>query len=294
MKMTGAYKIWQILYPVGMYYVAGGIAFFFIQLFLGDAAETYMLRQTVSAAATIPVIFSYYAADKRIRDNVYGRRPVKFDRTLAGNIAAAAVITAALAAAVNNLIAMSPLMEASDSFAAVNDTFFAGRLLYELFGSCLVIPIAEELLFRGVVYQRLKLLFAQKVSAENPGGKADGDACAADARAKAGAAGISRAGWMAVCLSALLFGLVHFNLVQFVYAGGIGLVLALLYEKSGFLYVSVIGHIAANLIAVLRAETGVLAFSFEPTAAGIGVTAALLLLGAGGMGVYMRRKRAET
>ena len=98
---------------------------------------------------------------------------------------------------------------------------------------------------------------------------------------------------MAICLSALLFGLVHFNLVQFVYAGGIGLVLALLYEKSGFLYVPVLGHIAANLIAVLRAETGVLAFSFEPTAAGIGVTAALLLLGAGGMGVYMRRKREE-
>ncbi len=265
MKTTGAYKIWQILYPIGMFYVVEGIAFFFLQLFLGDAAETYMLRQTVGAAATIPVIFSYYATDGRIRDNVYGRRPVKFDRELAGNVAAAVVITAALAAAVNNLIAMSPLMEASDSFAAVNETFFAGRLFYELLGSCLVIPVAEELLFRGVVYQRLKLLCP-----ESPAG-----------------------GRIAMFLSALLFGLVHFNLVQFVYAAGIGLVLALLYEKSGFLYVPVLGHIAANLVAVLRAESGFLAFAFEPTAAGIGVTAALLLIGAGAAAVYMRKKEVE-
>lgn len=283
MKTTGAYKIWQILYPIGMFYVVEGIAFFFLQIFLGDAAETYMLRQTVGAAATIPVIFSYYAADGRIRDNVYGRRPVKFDRELAGNVAAAVVITASLAAAVNNLIAMSPLMEASDSFAAVNETFFAGQLFYELLGSCLVIPVAEELLFRGVVYQRLKLLFASKESA----GGSD------DVRTKAGAAGISRADWIAIFLSALLFGLVHFNLVQFVYAAGIGLVLALLYEKSGFLYVPVLGHIAANLVAVLRAESGFLAFAFEPTAAGIGVTAALLLIGAGAAAVYMRKKEVE-
>ena len=30
--------------------------------------------------------------------------------------------------------------------------FFAGTVVFELLGSCFVIPIAEELLFRGVVY----------------------------------------------------------------------------------------------------------------------------------------------
>lgn len=284
MKTTWAYKIWQILYPVGMYYVVEGIVFFCLELILGSDNETYMLRQTLGAAATIPVIGSWYAAEKRIRENVYGKRPVKWGRELAGNLAVAFLGVAPLAMAVNNLIAMTPLMEVSGGFETANGNFFAGRLIYELLGSCLVIPVAEELLFRGVVYGRLKLLFA---ASEAGRGASRALPPAADAFGIFGAARI------AAVLSALLFGLVHFNLVQFLYAGLLGLVLALLYEKSGFLYVPVLGHIAANLAAVLRAETGALAFSYEPTAAGIGVTAALAAVGVGSIIFYVRKKRKD-
>lgn len=80
------FKVWSVLYPIGMYYVTEGIVFFFLQLFFSDAAESYMLRQTISAACTIPVIHSYYAKDKEIEQNVYGAHPVRFDRVLAKNI----------------------------------------------------------------------------------------------------------------------------------------------------------------------------------------------------------------
>lgn len=72
--------------------------------------------------------------------------------------------------------------------------------MFELLGSCLVIPIAEELLFRGVVYKRLKLYF-----------------------------GVTPA----LIGSALIFGIMHVNLVQFLYAAVIGLLLAFVLEKTG-------------------------------------------------------------
>mgnify|MGYP000323272126 FL=1 len=85
-------------------------------------------------------------------------------------------------------------------FQEANQSFFAGTVVFELLGSCLVIPIAEELLFRGVVYKRLKLYF-----------------------------GVTPA----LIGSALIFGIMHVNLVQFLYAAVIGLLLAFVLEKQG-------------------------------------------------------------
>ena len=56
----------------------------------------------------------------------------------------------------------------------------------------------------------------------------------------------------AIICSALIFGLVHANLVQFLYAAVLGCLLAFLYEKTGFFYVPVLGHIAANTVSVVR------------------------------------------
>ena len=51
--------------------------------------------------------------------------------------------------------------------------------------------------------------------------------------------------------SALIFGIMHVNLVQFLYAAVIGLLLAFVLEKTGKLSMAVFGHIAANLVACL-------------------------------------------
>ena len=45
MKTTGAYKIWRIIYPIGIYYVVSSLAYFFLTLLLGAGEESYMLRQ---------------------------------------------------------------------------------------------------------------------------------------------------------------------------------------------------------------------------------------------------------
>lgn len=241
------YKIWQIIYPVGIYYVASSLVYFALEMIVGNTTETYMLRQMVCSAATIPFILSYYQQDKKMEETVYGKKRFVWNRKQAENILFSALGAASLGIAFNNIIAMTPLVEVSSGFKQANESFFGGQLLYELLGSCLIVPIAEELLFRGVVYKRLKVMLGV-----NP----------------------------AILLSALLFGIVHANLVQFLYAGILGLLLAFLLEKTGYLYTAILGHIAANAVAVLRQETGWLEFSYQPDAAGIGFTAVMLLTGA--------------
>lgn len=244
MKQTKGYQIWQIIYPIGLYYVVSSLCYFALEMLLGTANETYMLRQLVCAAVTIPVILKFYMADQNVRDTVYGKRKFNMGREQFINIAVTVVSVAALGIAVNNIIAMTPLIQASEGFQTANQAFFAGTAVYEFLGSCLLIPIAEELLFRGVVYQRLKLMIGV---------------------------------YPAVICSALIFGLVHVNLVQFLYAAVLGCLLAFLYEKTGFFYVPVLGHIAANTVAVVRAETGWLYFGYAADAKGIGFTTVMLV-----------------
>lgn len=222
-----------------------------------------MLRQMICAAATIPFVWSFYRQDKAIEDTVYGKRRIVLKRHAAEEkpaesaaetvslvlVAAGGILAfsvgAALGIGVNNLIAMTPLIRMSAGFSEANQAFFAGGILFELLGSGLLIPIAEELLYRGVVYKRLRLLVGV---------------------------------WPAIVLSAVIFGAMHFNLVQFFYAGILGIMLAFLVERTGCVYMAALAHMGANVAAIVRQETGWLSFAYEPTAAGIGVTALCLVL----------------
>ena len=199
MKTTGGFKLWQIIYPIGIYYVVSSLMYFVLGLFLGDGQQTYMLRQLICSAATIPATMSFYKQDKIAEQVVYGTEKEKLDTKWLRDAVLAAAGAVTLGIAVNNIIAMTPLVQMSEGFQEANQSFFAGTVVFELLGSCLVIPIAEELLFRGVVYKRLKLYF-----------------------------GVTPA----LIGSALIFGIMHVNLVQFLYAAVIGLLLAFVLEKN--------------------------------------------------------------
>ena len=246
MKTTGAYKIWRIVYPIGIYYVVSSIAYFFLTLLLGAGEESYMLRQMLCAVATIPFVWMHYGQDRAAREIVYGRRGIRPDARFFCTVAGSLFAGASLGMAVNNVIVMTPLIETSAGFQSANQAFFAGGVVFELLGSCLMIPLAEELLYRGVVERRLSLLCGSVP---------------------------------AIVLSAVIFGVMHWNVVQFLYAGILGL-LAWLLERTGFLYAPVLAHIGANVMAVVRSETGWLDFAYQPTAAGIAVTVLLFVVAA--------------
>lgn len=241
--------MWQIIYPVGIYYVVSSVVFLFAGMLLGNANETYMLRQTLCALVTIPFLyFSFYRKDRQLEKIVMDGKEKDTAADVVKYIICAVIGTGTLGIACNNLIAMTPLMQVSSGYQETNQAFFGGGMVFEILGSGLLIPIAEEMLFRGIVFKRLRIWAGVRV---------------------------------AIAGSALFFALIHVNLVQFLYAGILGIFLALLLEKSGKLYIPVLGHITANLIAIARAETGWLSFAYKMTLSGLEVTGACLLSAVG-------------
>ena len=149
---------------------------------------------------------------------------------------------------------MSPLVQMSEEYQNASDAFYGSSLGLELLGSALITPFLEELLHRGVVFGRLR----RRMSL-----------------------------WPAVVLSAFVFAVLHFNIVQFIYAFLLGVALAIFVEKTGKVYPAIIAHMLANAIAVIRTETGFLMSTVDKSVFAWTVSIALCLIGVIGLGVYI-------
>lgn len=140
------------------------------------------------------------------------------------------VTAAVMCGLLNNylyLMIVSKTGEFSSGYGHVTGAFYTGRLAAEIVTLCMIGPLAEELVYRGFVYGRLR------------------------ARCSENAAAV---------LSALIFGILHFNLVQGVYAFVLGIILAHIVYKTGSLSAAAAAHMAANLVSVLWTETELLDF----------------------------------
>ena len=101
---------------------------------------------------------------------------------------------------------------------AVQEQLFAGQAMVQLLGLGVLVPLAEELIFRGLIYTRIRK------------------------RIPAGAA---------IFFSALLFALFHGNVIQMIFAFPLALILAGLYERSGWFACPLAFHMGANLTAIV-------------------------------------------
>lgn len=101
---------------------------------------------------------------------------------------------------------------------ASQEALLTSSFLAQLLGPGLLVPVTEELVFRGLTYRRMRIRMQT---------------------------------YQAVVISALLFALYHGNPIQMLYAFPMALLLALLYEKSGSLAYPILLHMGANLTTIL-------------------------------------------
>ncbi len=287
------FQSWNVIYPVLIYFVVINLAmslFAMLASFLGaDYQKLYMALQAAATAAALPFLFRFYQRDKKEPATFWARMGTELSRKTPAQKFRNGLLMflsgAAAGMALNNVIALTTLEEISKGYQEAAGHFFAGGMFFELLGACLLTPLAEELLYRGIVYGRLhSLLSLNHKPSERPAdsGQKQETRAISGQKQETHTVTSNRQGTRiritAIAMSSLLFGAMHMNLVQFLYASILGLLLAWSVEESAHFYGAALAHTGANLTAVLRMETPLFQWMEQNKAMFIASTAALALL----------------
>lgn len=191
---------------------------------LGKTEKLYSVAMSgVSALVALPV-FSVllkkdyeYPVNRRIKERSFDlKRHLKgFDKAYIPMLIGAGVFATI---GLSRLILTIPLDGILGDYSEVKSAYEAGSVWLQYLVLGLLIPIVEEMLFRGLVYNRLKTYYDVTISAY---------------------------------ISALIFGIVHFNLIQGIYAFIMGIVFTIIYERCKHILAPMLIHVVANFTAVL-------------------------------------------
>lgn len=134
------------------------------------------------------------------------------------------VLSVAAAVGLNIVLLAIDIAKYSEAYQKTAEILYAPGLVEQILYVGILVPILEEIVFRRFVFRfiRKRLSF----------------------------------GW-AMIVSSVVFGAYHGNLVQFVYAGLCGLLLAYVYEIYDSLKAPIIAHISMNITACLLTQFGV-------------------------------------
>lgn len=235
--------LWRLIYPVIIYFAVAFIVQFAAVRVIASAAvangtitaagkstaelqeelnsliNRYSLHLTaLTNVVLIPIYILLLRRDEKKRRNSLGIRYTTLEIKRLGLVF---LLGMSAAVSVNVIVSLSQIARFSPKYQQVSEVIYSGGLFMEIVSAVIAAPILEELFFRGMIYKRLRDMINVKA---------------------------------AVVISALFFGAFHGNLVQFVYAFIIGLMLAYVYEKFKTIWAPVIFHIGANLISVLITE----------------------------------------
>ncbi len=173
------------------------------------------IMEGLAALITIPILILFFKRD-RARDRVRG--VVEAKKAPLWTYIAVVLMSIALCLGINNLLFISNLASLSSAYEETMEALYTPSLGVQILCLGILVPVCEELVFRGLMYKRLR----------------------------------EYSGFI-VCMlyTAVVFSFMHVNIVQAVYAFFMAVVFAFVYEKYASVKAPVIAHIAANVTAVL-------------------------------------------
>lgn len=245
------YKIWEIFKPFIIYYVFYSVAFVLIislcqavaqglgneyQEYLAEHAETVTglvsgLSMMISVLPLIPMLrdelieHKQSVSDTAYKESLTAKSASNTEDRKRGIKIKPMVLTITLAASaslgLNILLSLTGLVGTSASYQDVakqqySVVFGAGMILFGL-----ISPITEEIVFRGLIFNRMRRYFPHVA---------------------------------AVIVSGVLFGIYHGNLVQGLYGSCMGIMMAYLYERMHSFLIPCLFHATANLIVYVAAQ----------------------------------------
>lgn len=175
---------------------------------------------TIINIVELPLFYILY---KKVQ-NSHSFRDLKFQKWSMKKALSMAVI-AITGACLGNLflsLIVTALPQIAESYSTVAQSEDETGIVTMLIASGIVAPLIEEVIFRGLIFGQARRYVK----------------C-----------------WQAMVISAVFFGIYHLNMVQFLYATFMGLILAWLYEMTGSLTGPVFAHMIANVFIVLRSRS---------------------------------------
>lgn len=167
------------------------------------------------------------------------------------------ILSICLSVGLNILILLINLPQYSERYQEASAILYAPPFWQQLLTSGLLIPIVEEVVFRGIMFRLLRRWMSFS---------------------------------LAMLISAFVFGTYHGNLVQFVYATFCGVLLAYLCEKYQTILASILSHMAMNIGAVVFTQLGVFAAIMK---SGVLAMFVIILCGISGMLVFFRLQNMD-
>lgn len=239
-------KTWEILYPLLAYWACQLVVFNVLYNIVSDrillsGSSLQKVSVYLNAAAFIAVwpmlALLYQKSASPDTSFVITRRK---QRKLRRESLMVASYSASLALGLNILIAYYRLAGLSEKYQQVAANQYSVALPVGLVVFGILSPFTEEIIFRGILYNRMKKYFPQT---------------------------------LAMVLSALVFGCYHGNPVQMMYAFVMGLAMALMYEVYGMLGAPVLFHCTANLLVYLISKEKLLGKDALPVYYGVALLA---------------------
>lgn len=225
-------KLWRIAYPVLTYFgitnlisVVATMAMMFIgMIVLGIRSQqdlTDLAMQQVMAITglgglvSIPILTLFLKQDQKRRVSgqyEYHKAP---ERKISPQIVLGMILMGmGLSQVLNDLILLSGLNDVFPGYSQLGEQIYTGQSpILMLTVAVIIAPIAEELVFRGLVQMRIRDYLGPIAG---------------------------------IVISAICFGIYHGNMIQFIYAGILGLFLSFGMEKSQTVLVPIVGHMVAN------------------------------------------------
>lgn len=228
MYMSVPRKIWNVLYPplllVGIYLLV-----YFGAMALYNAAfrekyadiDSFMADYSIVVSLIALVVAGIFMFFIYRRDLFHTTASYVYGKPL---IFVLAVVLAILAShGLSILISLLNLDNILGSYAQAESNIFSASPVIVIIRAVIIVPIAEELTFRGLMFNRANAWLGF---------------------------------WPAALISSAAFGLYHMNLAQGIYAFIFAILLCLLYDKFSNLWIPLAMHAGANAFALVLTYTG--------------------------------------
>ena len=192
-----------------------------------------LLITLISAVVTIPLIYFVF----------FDRKEERIGKKI--NLIYAALFGIGVSIVTNVVVALSGIIELSDTYQELSNYIYTGNVLFEIFTAGIVVPIVEELIYRGVIMKNFNKLLGT---------------------------------WPALIISSLIFGAMHMNLVQFMYATILGFAMGFVYIRYRSIVAPILFHMAANTFSIMISDWTWMSEKMEDPVVSLGVILGCLIL----------------